>query len=281
MDLSPVVAVADTPKPRWRKYLPWLGLLLLGWLLSRFDLRALGRAFASVSAGAALSALGLFSANILLKSFRWQRMLSAQRLHLPMPVAVAAFLSSQFYGQVTLGRVGELYRAEALIERGVPLGIALSSSVYDRRARSGGGADRGRGLVGAGGRQHAGGVRGSGMHGRAGRARIGGAARGVAGRVAARCLAARDAGCAPRYARLARHVGAAARGPRTADAAGVLGRGVAVDRGQLVRLLRVVVGVGRRHGARSLAHRTHGGRFAWRAQRAACRSRSPGSARAR
>jgi uncharacterized membrane protein YbhN (UPF0104 family) len=47
-------------------------------------------------------------------------------------VAIAAFLSSQFYGQVTLGRVGELYRAEALIERGVPLGLALSSSVYDR-----------------------------------------------------------------------------------------------------------------------------------------------------
>lgn len=119
-------------KPRWRKYLPWLGLVLLVWLLSRFDMHALGRAFARESASAVLIALGLFSANMLLKAFRWQRMLSVQNLHLPTPVAIAAFLSSQFYGQVTLGRVGELYRAEALIERGVPLGLALSSSVYDR-----------------------------------------------------------------------------------------------------------------------------------------------------
>jgi uncharacterized protein (TIRG00374 family) len=51
---------------------------------------------------------------------------------LPLPVAVAAFFTSQFYGQVTLGRIGELYKAEALTERGVPLGTALSSSLYDR-----------------------------------------------------------------------------------------------------------------------------------------------------
>jgi uncharacterized protein (TIRG00374 family) len=79
-----------------------------------------------------LEAALLFAANLVLKSFRWQRMLSVQGLRLPTKVAVAAFMSSQFYGQVTLGRVGELYRAEALVERGVPIGTALSSSVYDR-----------------------------------------------------------------------------------------------------------------------------------------------------
>jgi uncharacterized membrane protein YbhN (UPF0104 family) len=125
-------APAPTPKPpRWRKFLPWLGLLLLGWLISRFNLRGLGAAFTSVSTSAIATAAAMFSVNMLLKAFRWQRMLQAQDLHLPTKTAVAAFLASQFYGQVTLGRVGELYRAEALIERGVPLGLALSSSVYD------------------------------------------------------------------------------------------------------------------------------------------------------
>lgn len=118
--------------PRWRKLLPLLGLLLLAWVLSRFDLDALASAFGRVSARAVAFAALLFSANLVLKSFRWQRMLVVQNLHLPTPVAVAAFFSSQFYGQVTLGRLGELYRAEALIERGVPLGMALSSSLYDR-----------------------------------------------------------------------------------------------------------------------------------------------------
>ena len=125
-------AAAPALPPRWRKLLPWLGLLLLGWLISRFDLRGLGAAFASVRTSAIVTAAALFSVNMMLKAFRWQRMLQAQDLHLPTKTAVAAFLASQFYGQVTLGRVGELYRAEALIERGVPLGLALSSSVYDR-----------------------------------------------------------------------------------------------------------------------------------------------------
>jgi uncharacterized protein (TIRG00374 family) len=125
-------AVAVSAAPRWRKLLPWLGLLLLAWLLSRFDTHALAHEFARCRPSALVAALLLFSANVLIKAFRWQRMLQAQDLHLPTNVAIAAFLSSQFYGQVTLGRVGELYRAEALIERGVPLGLALSSSVYDR-----------------------------------------------------------------------------------------------------------------------------------------------------
>jgi hypothetical protein len=129
---EPLPAARRAQVPRWRRYLPWLGLLLLAWLLSRFDLRALGAALLSVEPWAVVQSALLFSSNLLLKSLRWQRMLSAQDLQLPARVAVAAFFSSQFYGQVTFGRVGELYRAEALIERGVPLGTALSSSVYDR-----------------------------------------------------------------------------------------------------------------------------------------------------
>lgn len=120
------------PRPLWRKLLPLIGLLLLGFVLSRFDLRAMEAALLRVRPGAVLLAALLFSVNMLLKALRWQRMLTAQALRLPPRVAVAAFLGSQFYGQVTFGRVGELFRAEALIERGVPLGTALSSSIYDR-----------------------------------------------------------------------------------------------------------------------------------------------------
>ncbi len=129
---EPLSAVRHAQAPRWRRYLPLLGLLLLAWLLSRFDLRALGAALLSVEPWAVAQSALLFATNLLLKSLRWRRMLAAQALHLPARVAVAAFFSSQFYGQVTFGRVGELYRAEALVERGVPFGTALSSSVYDR-----------------------------------------------------------------------------------------------------------------------------------------------------
>jgi uncharacterized membrane protein YbhN (UPF0104 family) len=129
---TPQEAAPPSRATNARRYLPWLGLLLLLWVLSRFDLEALGEAFAQVRGLAVLEAALLFAGNLVLKSLRWQRMLTVQGLQLPANVAVAAFFSSQLYGQVTLGRLGELYRAEALTERGVPIGTALSSSIYDR-----------------------------------------------------------------------------------------------------------------------------------------------------
>jgi len=120
------------PRSALRKLLPLFGLLLLGWILSRQDWSTLGGAFARLGPRPIAEAALLFGANAALKSVRFQRMLLAQRLVLPLPVAVASYFASLFYGQVTLGRVGELYKTEALLERGVPLGIALSSSLYDR-----------------------------------------------------------------------------------------------------------------------------------------------------
>lgn len=118
--------------PWWRRAMPLLGFAFLAWVLSRLDLRAIGHACANLPPGPiALCAL-FFSLNLVVKVLRWRRMLVAQGYALPLPIAAAAFLNGQFYGQVTLGRVGELYRAEALVERGVALGEALSSSIYDR-----------------------------------------------------------------------------------------------------------------------------------------------------
>jgi uncharacterized protein (TIRG00374 family) len=120
------------PRPLWRRYLPLLGLLLLAWVLSRLDLQGMGRALGRISGAALFVSCGAFSLNLVIKAFRWQRMLAAQGIALPPSVTLAAFMSGQFYGQVTLGRVGEFFRVEALLERGVRAGAALSSSVLDR-----------------------------------------------------------------------------------------------------------------------------------------------------
>ncbi|HKP63772.1 MAG TPA: lysylphosphatidylglycerol synthase transmembrane domain-containing protein [Polyangiales bacterium] len=119
-------------QPRWRRWLPWIGLFVLAWILSRMDGAAMRHALGSVSAGALLMAAAAFSANLFLKAWRWQRLLQAQRIELPLRVSLAAFLSGQFYAQVTLGRLGEFFRIEALLERGVSAGKALASCVFDR-----------------------------------------------------------------------------------------------------------------------------------------------------
>jgi glycosyltransferase 2 family protein len=118
--------------PLWRRLLPLIGLLLLGWVLARLELRDLGRAFARVSLATVLASAGWFALNLWLKVWRWQRLLLAQGVALPHRVALAAFMSGQFYAQVTVGRVGEFVRIEALLERGLSAGAALSSCVFDR-----------------------------------------------------------------------------------------------------------------------------------------------------
>ena len=123
---------ASRARSALRTWLPLLGIALLAYILSRQDWSELSAAFARLGARPIAEAALLFGANLLLKSVRFQRMGVAQGLSLPLPVAVASFFASQFYGQITFGRVGELYKTEALLERGVPLGTALSSSLYDR-----------------------------------------------------------------------------------------------------------------------------------------------------
>lgn len=126
------ITAARKPLPAWRKYLPLVGLALLAWILYRADRTAMLNALRLLSWKSVALAAVFFGANVLLKSVRWSRMLSAQGIPLPVRVAVAAYLNGQFYGQITVGRIGEFYRAEALIERNVSAGRALSSCLWDR-----------------------------------------------------------------------------------------------------------------------------------------------------
>jgi uncharacterized protein (TIRG00374 family) len=128
LDLPP----ARRPPPRWRRFLPLIGLIVLAWVLSRLDLHAIGAAIGRISLAALLASAAFFSFNLWLKVLRWQRLLAAQGIVLAHRVALAAFMSAQFYAQITVGRVGEFVRIEALIERGVKPASALSSCVFDR-----------------------------------------------------------------------------------------------------------------------------------------------------
>jgi uncharacterized membrane protein YbhN (UPF0104 family) len=96
------------------------------------DAAGMRQALSRVSATTLALAAAAFSGNLFLKAIRWQRLLQAQQIELPGRVSMAAFLSGQFYAQVTLGRVGEFFRVEALMERGVTAGTALASCVFDR-----------------------------------------------------------------------------------------------------------------------------------------------------
>lgn len=105
---------------------------MLAFILSQLDGRAMAHALSRVSWVTIALAAFAFSFNLFLKAYRWQRLLLAQGIVLPASESLAAYLSGQFYAQVTLGRVGEFFRAEALLARGVSAGRALASCVFDR-----------------------------------------------------------------------------------------------------------------------------------------------------
>jgi len=135
MELESGVAEHRPARPKaplWRRILPWFGLVVLAYILSRMDGAGMKAALHRVSATTLVLAAAAFTGNLFLKAFRWQRLLQAQQIELPGRVSLAAFLSGQFYAQVTLGRVGEFFRVEALMERGVTAGTALASCVFDR-----------------------------------------------------------------------------------------------------------------------------------------------------
>ncbi|MDD9934514.1 MAG: lysylphosphatidylglycerol synthase transmembrane domain-containing protein [Myxococcales bacterium] len=124
--------VRPPPPPMWRRLAPLVGVALLVWILSGLQGARVMAALSSVSALHVGVAALAFSCNVLVKALRWRRMLVAQGIHVPAPITRSTFLAAVFYGQFTIGRLGELFRAEALLERGVPLGRALSSCVFDR-----------------------------------------------------------------------------------------------------------------------------------------------------
>jgi glycosyltransferase 2 family protein len=118
--------------PLWRKLLPLIGLAVLAWVLHRLDLAAMQRALARVPSTTLALSCACFGINLWLKVWRWQRLLVAQAIVLPHRVVLAAFMSAQFYAQVSVGRIGEFLRIEALTERGVRPAVALSSCIFDR-----------------------------------------------------------------------------------------------------------------------------------------------------
>ncbi|HKO92302.1 MAG TPA: lysylphosphatidylglycerol synthase transmembrane domain-containing protein [Polyangiaceae bacterium] len=70
--------------------------------------------------------------NVLLKAFRWHRMARQLSIQIPLQVSLAAFCSGAFWGLFTIGRVGELMRMEALLDRTPSKLTALATCTTDR-----------------------------------------------------------------------------------------------------------------------------------------------------
>lgn len=119
-----------------KKLLPWLMRLLGPALLVLFLLNAdLGQLWATMRDALlwpiALSLL-LMPPFVVIKSWRWVRIMRELGLSLDLPTACALYTVGLFYGATTPGQAGDLLKAVYLRDRGQPLAPAMLSVVLDR-----------------------------------------------------------------------------------------------------------------------------------------------------
>lgn len=119
-----------------KKYLPWLlkllGPLLLILFLANAKLDHLGEILLQADLWPIILSLLLMPPFVVVKSWRWVRLMREMGLHLDMPTAIALYTVGIFYGATTPGQAGDLLKAVYLQERGQPMAPAMLSVVLDR-----------------------------------------------------------------------------------------------------------------------------------------------------
>lgn len=119
-----------------RKYLPWLlrllGPALLVLFLAQSDFGKLSEILRGAKLWPVIFSLLLLPPFLIVKAWRWVRLLREMGISLPLRTAVGLYIVGIFLGTTTPGQAGDLVKAWYLRDRGEPLAPALLSVVLDR-----------------------------------------------------------------------------------------------------------------------------------------------------
>ncbi|MCS6882895.1 MAG: lysylphosphatidylglycerol synthase transmembrane domain-containing protein [Oscillochloridaceae bacterium] len=119
-----------------KKYLPLLlrllGPALLVLFLANANLEQLWESLRSAQAWPIALSLLLMPPFVLIKSWRWLRLMREMGLQLDFRTACGLYTVGLFYGATTPGQAGDLLKGVYLHDRGQPLAPAMLSVVIDR-----------------------------------------------------------------------------------------------------------------------------------------------------
>lgn len=118
------------PILRWLLRLIGPALLIL--FIATSDLGRLVEILRDARLWPILLSLLLLPPFLILKSWRWSRLLREMGIPLPLPTACALYMVGIFYGATTPGQAGDLLKAVYIRDRGHPMPPALLSVVIDR-----------------------------------------------------------------------------------------------------------------------------------------------------
>jgi glycosyltransferase 2 family protein len=119
-------------RPLLRLGLRLLGPALLLYFLLTVDLRDVWTTILATDPWLFLLSVVLVVPFLLLKAVRWQLILRAWQIMLPLREATALYCIGIFLGVVTPGQAGDAVKAWYLRKRGYPLSTGLASVVVDR-----------------------------------------------------------------------------------------------------------------------------------------------------
>jgi uncharacterized membrane protein YbhN (UPF0104 family) len=116
----------------FRRYSVLIGIVILGVIVARVNFDEAATMVRRLPASAIGIAGLAYGVNVLIKAFRWHRMIRQLQIPIAMGVSVSAFLSGALYGMLTVGRLGELLRVEALLDKCPSRARALATCIVDR-----------------------------------------------------------------------------------------------------------------------------------------------------
>lgn len=116
----------------FRRYSVLIGIVILGVIVARVNFDEAATMVRRLPASAVGIAGLAYGVNVLIKAFRWHRMVRQLQIPVAMGVSVSAFLSGALYGMLTVGRLGELLRVEALLDKCPSRARALATCIVDR-----------------------------------------------------------------------------------------------------------------------------------------------------
>lgn len=116
----------------FRRYSVLIGIVILAVIVARVNFDEAATMVRRLPASAVGIAGLAYGVNVLIKAFRWHRMVRQLQIPVAMGVSVSAFLSGALYGMLTVGRLGELLRVEALLDKCPSRARALATCIVDR-----------------------------------------------------------------------------------------------------------------------------------------------------
>lgn len=109
-----------------------IGIFLFVYILLTIDVRHALEVMLGLPPLSIVLTLGLFPAIYLLKSWRWHVLVRGVGKHEPFAASFGLYMSSLFLGIATPGKMGEVLKIPALVQKGVSWKDAVLLTVLDR-----------------------------------------------------------------------------------------------------------------------------------------------------